>query len=200
MSSVNSLPCCAPAATSTQPYAQCHPPVSWFSMKVTAREGHMPIMPGGRPWLSTSRQYSRRATASWSTPAQRPHHLGNRPAGLYMAGAARACRKGHCDLLCIQVSCATLLWRMQLPSWDCRMPLRQSQGLSDLACCSGRDGLAALLEYKSGSKNVWTGWKSNPGPLACEASALPTELPTHNTGEKTGISGDLYHLNFQRVP
>ncbi len=39
-------------------------PVSWLSMKVMARLGHMPMTPGGRPWLSTMRQYSRRPTAS----------------------------------------------------------------------------------------------------------------------------------------
>ena len=48
------------------------PPVSWFSTKVTAREGHMPRRPGGRPWLSISRQYSLRPMASCRMPAA-PH-------------------------------------------------------------------------------------------------------------------------------
>ena len=43
--------------------------MSWFSMKVTAREGHMPRRPGGRPWLSMSRQYSPLPMASCSMPA-----------------------------------------------------------------------------------------------------------------------------------
>ena len=44
-------------------------PVSWFSMKVTALEGHMPMRPGGRPCPSTSRQYSPRPMASCRIPA-----------------------------------------------------------------------------------------------------------------------------------
>ena len=44
-------------------------------MKVTAREGHMPSMPGGLPWLSTKRQYSRLATASCSTPARQSYRV-----------------------------------------------------------------------------------------------------------------------------
>jgi hypothetical protein len=32
-------------------------PVSWFSKKVTAREGHHPITPVGFPWGSISLQY-----------------------------------------------------------------------------------------------------------------------------------------------
>lgn len=30
--------------------------------------GHQPIMPGGRPWGSISRQYSHRSTAIWRIP------------------------------------------------------------------------------------------------------------------------------------
>ena len=48
-------------------------PVSWFSRKVTAREGHMPMRPGGRPWLSTKRQYSRLPIASCRMPAAHAH-------------------------------------------------------------------------------------------------------------------------------
>lgn len=33
-------------------------PVSWFSMKVTARDGHHPTTPGGFPFWSDNRQYS----------------------------------------------------------------------------------------------------------------------------------------------
>ena len=40
-------------------------------MKVMARLGHMPSRPDGRPWLSTSRQYSPRLMASCSMPAAR---------------------------------------------------------------------------------------------------------------------------------
>ena len=45
-------------------------PVSWFSMKLTARDGHIPRSPGGRPWLSMSRQYSPLPMASCSMPAR----------------------------------------------------------------------------------------------------------------------------------
>jgi len=38
-------------------------------MKVMARLGHMPSRPGGRPWLSTRRQYSPRLMASCRMPA-----------------------------------------------------------------------------------------------------------------------------------
>ena len=43
-------------------------PVSWFSMKVIALEGHMPMRPGGRPCPSTKRQYSPRPIASCRIP------------------------------------------------------------------------------------------------------------------------------------
>mmetsp|Transcript_5541 Transcript_5541/g.14943 ORF Transcript_5541/g.14943 Transcript_5541/m.14943 type:complete len:204 (+) Transcript_5541:791-1402(+) len=43
-------------------------PVSWLSRKVTAREGHSPMTPGGLPSLSASRQYSQRPTASCKIP------------------------------------------------------------------------------------------------------------------------------------
>lgn len=33
-------------------------PVSWFSIKVTARDGHHPRTPGGFPFWSDKRQYS----------------------------------------------------------------------------------------------------------------------------------------------
>lgn len=36
----------------------CVEPVSWFSMKVTALEGHQPITPGGFPWESRRRHSS----------------------------------------------------------------------------------------------------------------------------------------------
>lgn len=38
-------------------------------MKVMAREGHMPMRPGGRPCPSTSLQYSLRPMASCKIPA-----------------------------------------------------------------------------------------------------------------------------------
>ncbi len=41
--------------------------MSWFSRKVTAREGHQPITPGGLPLESRSLQYSQRCKAQ-------PHH------------------------------------------------------------------------------------------------------------------------------
>ena len=40
-------------------------------MKVIALEGHIPKRPGGRPWLSTSLQYSPLPMASCKIPAQR---------------------------------------------------------------------------------------------------------------------------------
>eukprot|EP00884_Botryococcus_braunii_P008559 jgi/Botrbrau1/17704/Bobra.0166s0128.1 len=43
-------------------------PVSWLSMKVTARCGHQPISPGGLPLGSDSRQYSVFLTASCRMP------------------------------------------------------------------------------------------------------------------------------------
>ena len=46
--------------------------VSWFSRKVTARDGHQPITPGGFPLASRSRQYSLRCAAQQrnSMPSQ----------------------------------------------------------------------------------------------------------------------------------
>ena len=44
--------------------------MSWFSMKVMAREGHMPMRPGGCPRPSTSLQYSRFPMASCKMPAK----------------------------------------------------------------------------------------------------------------------------------
>ena len=71
-------------------------PVSWFSMKVTAREGHMPSMPGGRPWGSTSRQYSRLATASCRMPAYHcsfsAHPSKLQVQGNHQVGGFQACR------------------------------------------------------------------------------------------------------------
>ena len=55
--------------------------MSWFSMKVTAREGHMPSRPGGRPWLSMSRQYSPLPMASCSMPANPRAYLELMPTG-----------------------------------------------------------------------------------------------------------------------
>lgn len=59
-------------------------------MKVTARDGHMPRTPGGRPWLSHSRQYSPRPMASCRMPAgrtaqHRGQHLLLLPAGVLEA-------------------------------------------------------------------------------------------------------------------
>lgn len=36
------------------PQCLCVEPVSWLSRNVTAREGQMPLRPGGRPWGSDS--------------------------------------------------------------------------------------------------------------------------------------------------
>ena len=46
----------------------CVEPVSWFSRKVTAREGHQPMRPGGLPAASLSRQYSQRSKAACRMP------------------------------------------------------------------------------------------------------------------------------------
>lgn len=45
----------------------CVEPVSWFSKKVTAREGHHPMTPGGFPAGSINLQYSL-CNAEWSIP------------------------------------------------------------------------------------------------------------------------------------
>jgi hypothetical protein len=41
----------------------CVEPVSWFSIKVTARDGHHPRTPGGFPCWSDKRQYSHLSNA-----------------------------------------------------------------------------------------------------------------------------------------
>ena len=69
-------------------------PVSWFSMKLTARDGHIPRSPGGRPWLSMSRQNSPLPMASCRMPAlQRSILLQRRLAAEGMQTA--------CALLCL---------------------------------------------------------------------------------------------------
>jgi len=73
----------------------CVEPVSWFSRKVTAREGHQPMTPGGLPWGSISRQYSL-WRAEWRIPCTtrgpHPHSeycLWHTTPVLYCTGAAQ---------------------------------------------------------------------------------------------------------------
>jgi hypothetical protein len=63
--------------SSSGSYLTCVEPVSWFSKKVTAREGHQPITPGGLPCGSISRQYSL-CSAECKMPCKRldEHTLG----------------------------------------------------------------------------------------------------------------------------
>ena len=95
----------SPKESSGKGQWRCVDPVSWLSMKVTARPGHHPIRPGGLPLLSRSRQYclraeSRRKVRQRQSLAARPLAPRSTPSPIYFRQGrpAHACRTASCRM------------------------------------------------------------------------------------------------------